>query len=327
MNHIPSTPGLHHVTAMASDPARNLRFYTEVLAQRLVKRTVNFDDTGTYHLYYGDEVGQPGTSLTFFPWPNAKRGAVGTGETAVVAYAVRDTAVGAWAERLREHGVEPERFQRWGRPVVRFHDPDGIALELVGRTAPPEVRPWSGTPVPDELQLRGFESVTLDLVEAAPTIELLAAMGYELVQQGEDGEATRFRLETEAGGVGGAIELLEHGHQRPSRLGVGSIHHIAFRVRDDAAQSAAREALLERGFDVTEVRDRQYFRSIYFREPGGVLFEIATDTPGFTADEPVESLGSGLRLPPWFEEERERIEASLPVLPKGAGRAATEATP
>ena len=304
--------GLHHITAAASDPQQNVDFYEQVLGQRLVKTTVNFDDPGTYHLYYGDEVGTPGTILTFFPWPHMGRGRRGNGEAAAVAYAMPAASMGYWAERLETLGVAERHVEtRFGEEVLRFEDPDGLPLELVATEDPSTVRPWAGGPVPERHALRGFHSATLWLGAVAPTAALLTdQLGYTFV--GQEGERSRYR----AASAGRAlyVDLVHRPDEPRGRFGAGSVHHIAFRTVDDAEQLAYRQVLQEAGQQVTPVRDRQYFHSIYFREPGGVLFEVATDAPGFTYDEPVEALGQALKLPPWLEARRDQIEQRLPRL-------------
>ncbi|MEO6192226.1 MAG: ring-cleaving dioxygenase [Thermoanaerobaculia bacterium] len=304
--------GIHHVTAMASDPQANVDFYTGVLGLRLVKKTVNFDDPGTYHLYYGDEVGHPGTIMTFFPWPLARRGAQGAGQATVTSFAVPAGSLGFWTERLSRLGVTFDGVKtRFDEEVLTLLDPDGLRLELVGRAA--DGRPgWDGGPVPIEHAVRGFDGVTLTEWNLDVTRNVLAGtLGFRRV--GEEGDRVRFEAGPGEGvGAGSRVDVLASPSAARGRVSAGTVHHVAFRAADEADQLAWRQAVDESGLSVTPVLDRQYFRSIYFREPGGVLFEIATDPPGFTWDEPVESLGSGLKLPPWLEESRSRIEAALP---------------
>lgn len=304
--------GIHHVTAMAGDPQRNLDFYTNLLGQRLVKTTVNFDDPGTYHFYFADATGSPGTVLTFFPWPHARRGRVGTGEANAVAYAVPAASLDAWDARLRDFGVTPAQLQtRFGEPVLPFQDPDGIWIELVGVGDPPAVVDWDDSPVPAEMALRGFHSTTLLVAEPDPSAALLADyFGFQ--ETGREG--SRLRLTAAGKGVGRIVDLVTVPNQGRGQLGAGSIHHVAFRSHDDAGQSAWQTRLLSAGLNVTDVRDRQYFHSIYFREPGGVLYEIATDAPGFLVDESPATLGTTLKLPPWLEPQRGDIAARLPAI-------------
>jgi len=301
--------GIHHVTAMAGDPQANVDFYTGVLGLRLVKKTVNFDDPGTYHLYYGDEVGHPGTIMTFFPWPLARRGVQGAGQATVTSFSVPAGSLGFWTERLSRLGVAFDGPKpRFEEEVLTLLDPDGLRLELIARAG--DDRPaWEGGPVPAEHAVRGFDGVTLTEWNLGVTEGVLAGTrGFR--RMGEQGDRVRF--EAGPGGAGTRVDVLASPAAARGHISAGTVHHVAFRAVDEADQLAWREAIAGSGLYVTPVLDRQYFRSIYFREPGGVLFEIATDPPGFTWDEPVESLGSGLKLPPWLEESRSRIEASLP---------------
>jgi glyoxalase family protein len=308
--------GLHHVTAIASDPQPNLNFYVGLLGLRLVKRTINFDDPGTYHFYYGDSRGTPGTILTFFPWPNARRGGRGTGQIEATAFAIAPASVGFWLGRLNENHVPAERAPlRFEQEVIRFADPDGMFLELIASAPGREVEAWTASSVPAEHSLRGFHSVSAALEGYESSAKLLTEVfGYELVQE----KGNRFRFAPpDMTGPARMIDLLCMPDTQHARGGAGTVHHIAFRTPDDASQRACREQLVKLGFNVSPVMDRRYFHSIYFREPGGILFEIATDPPGFTADETIEELGNKLRLPPWMENARAQIEEVLPpvVLP------------
>jgi glyoxalase family protein len=305
--------GIHHVTAIASDPQRNLDFYVGLLGLRLVKRTINFDDPGTYHFYFGDAVGTPGTILTFFPWPAAHRGARGAGEVESTAFAIPPGSVGYWLERLKEYHVSAERMpERFGQEVIRLLDTDGMLLELTASKSSDEVQPWIEGPVPAEHSIRGLHDVSVAVEDREATATLLTeTFGYRLVQ--EIGNRFRFAAPGQAG-TGKTIDLLWRSDLQTARLGAGSVHHIAFRVPDDARQGAWREQILSLGYDVSPVMDRIYFHSIYFREPGGVLFEIATDPPGFTTDERADELGHSLRLPPWLEGARPHIEEALPKI-------------
>lgn len=314
-----STAGIHHVTAIASDPRSNLEFYTDVLGLRLVKRTVNFDDPGTYHLYYGDHVGTPGTILTFFPYPGARRGTRGVGQATTTAFSVPEGSLGWWVERLDRYGVpRDEPVERFDEEALTFLDPDGLKLELVAHDGVGEPISGEGGPVPAEVAIRGFHSVALTLGSATPTADILVE-GLGLEAAGEAAGRARFRGTAP---IGARVDLIESPGTSRGTVAAGTVHHVAFRVPTEAEQVAWRDRLIEAGLGVTPVQDRRYFRSIYFREPGGVLFEIATDPPGFSADESVEELGSGLRLPPWLEPHRGQIEASLPLLDgdQGAGR-------
>ncbi len=299
--------GLHHVTAIARGAQQNLDFYSGVLGLRLVKKTVNFDDPSVYHFYFGDEAGSPGSILTFFPWEHSRRGEPGVGQTSATAYRVAPEAIGFWRERLKGLGIEASEGERFGESYLRFHDNDGTVIELIGA---------GGEGARGELgenSLLGFDGVTLTLRDAGPTAELLRLFGYSAA--GQDGRRQRF---VAAGGPASRVDLLVEPDGRPGRIAAGSVHHVAFRVKDDADQLAWQEKLAAAGHWPTEVKDRQYFHSIYFREPGGVLFEMATDPPGFTLDETREELGQGLRLPPWLEGSRDRIAASLPSLKKAS---------
>ena len=315
------TRGLHHVTAIASDPQGNVDFHAGVLGLRLVKRTVNFDDPGTYHLYYGDGPGSPGTLITFFPWPGATRGRFGSGETSATAYRIPRGSAGWWSKRLASLHVatEPETA-RFGAPVLAFSDSDGMRFELVEDDGGDGTEPWDGYSVPAEHAIRGFHSVTLASRRPEVTAAVLTAMlGFSAA--GESDGRQRFAAGTGgAPGIGGIVDLVAAPGPR-GELGAGSVHHVAFRARDAAHQLEFQRALAGNGMRVTDVADRCYFQSIYFREPGGVLFEVATDPPGMTLDEPLEKLGERLQLPSWYESLRPKLEQSLPALhvPDGAG--------
>jgi glyoxalase family protein len=302
--------GLHHVTAIASDPQTNLDFYTQVLGLRLVKKTVNFDDPGTYHFYFGDDVGSPGTILTFFPWPKGRRGRAGAGETTGTAFSVPLQSLPFWREHLKANGtLFEETGKRFEEEVLTLRDPDGMMIELVGHAdAPPVLVPRYAN-VPAEHAIRGFFGVTLLEREGEPTFATLRMMGLNQVAQ--DGQ--RYRFSTEGNTLGNHIDVVIDPSAPYGRFGAGSVHHIAFRAKDDASQLEWREEIARR-LSVTPVQDRMYFHSIYFREPGGVLFELATDPPGFGLDEPAESLGETLRLPAWLEQFRPQLEAALPAI-------------
>ena len=305
-------PGIHHITSISSDPQRNLDFYTEVLGLRLIKITVNFDVPGTYHFYYGDEVGTPGTILTIFPWPHLSRRPPGTGQVVVTSFAIPTGSTGYWVDRLTRLGVTVERpAARFDEEVITFADHDGLQYELVMRDDGPAQRVWGGGPIPAEHAIRGFHGATLWVRTLEPTARLLTdLMGFRLVAE----ERERLRFAVGEGTSRAMIDVVSPSSAPRGEEGTGTVHHIAWRTPNDAEQQAWRERLIDAGFDVTPVRDRQYFRSIYFREPGGVLFEIATDGPGFTVDEPVEELGTSLKLPPWYEPRRAEIERALPPL-------------
>lgn len=302
--------GIHHVTALASEPQRNLDFYTRTLGQRLVKKTVNFDDPGAYHFYFADYAGSPGTLLTFFPWPRARRGVRGSGEIWATAYHTPASSLDDWEARLRSAGVSLQpRVERFGEVVLPFADPDGMIIELVGASAPPPIQPWNGGPVAPAMELSGFHSVTLQVRDAPASIALLHDL-FGWTMAGKEGKRTR--LVAPGAALGRIVDLVEEPGLPSGSMGYGTVHHVAFRVPDDEAQEQWRALLAGEGFGVTPMRDRQYFHSIYFREPNGVLFEIATDPPGMMWDEPLETLGAALKLPPWFEPQRAQIERNLP---------------
>lgn len=311
--------GIHHVTAMARGARGNVLFHTGVLGQRLVKKTVNFDDPGTYHLYYGDDLGRPGTALTFFPWENAAPGQRGDGETAETAFRAPEGAIDFWRARLEDHGVAHETTRRNGRETLLFADPDGMRFAIVGLPGLADEPAWTTPEIGAAQALRGFESVTLDVADPEKTAAILRdVLGFREA----GGEGGRLRMESGAA-IGAAVELVASRHGRKPRLGAGSVHHVAFRAADDAAQEEMAQKLFDR-FRIasTEQKDRNYFRSIYFREPNGVLFEIATDAPGFAVDEAPEALGAELKLPAFLEPQRRRIEAVLPPLDAYRGAAA-----
>ena len=307
----PSMPGIHHVTAITADAQKNVDFYCGVLGQRLVKLTVNFDDPGSYHLYYGDDLGRPGTILTFFAWPGAPRGRVGPPQVTATSYAAPAGALEYWSRRLGEHGVETRpAATRFGEHVLGFADPDGMRVEIV--EGPNDGAPVpTGGPVPEAYALRGFHGVTLSEEGYENTAKLLTdVMGF----RADGGEGNRFRYRAGAGGAASVVDLLCVPDARRGGMGAGVVHHVAFRTPDDAQQREWRERFVRLGHNVSPVMDRTYFHSIYFREPGGVLFEVATDNPGFTADQEAAELGTALRLPPWLEPQRREIERVLPPL-------------
>jgi glyoxalase family protein len=304
--------GIHHVTAIAADPRQNLAFYTGVLGMRLVKRSVNQDDPGTYHLFYADDAGHPGTDLTFFPWLHMPPGRKGVGLAVEVALAVPPDTLGFWSERLAGHDVQtsaPE--ERFGRRVLRLTDPHGLELALVETAEPREFRAWEEGPVEPAAQIRGLDGVRLWEQDMAATADFLTGvMGFEPA----DSDDGWHRFGLAGGGSGRRLEIRELPGQRRGTWGRGSVHHVAWRVPDDEAQRVARQAVAAAGRRPTDVIDRFWFKSVYFLEPGGVLFEIATDGPGFVVDEAPEELGSQLILPPWLEPQRGAIEAALPAL-------------
>ena len=304
--------GIHHVTAITADAQKNIDFYTQILGLRMVKLTVNFDDPSSYHLYFGDALGSPGTALTFFDWPGAHRGRIGAPQVTTTAFAVPTASMTFWRNRLLDLGVpitaESERF---GAKQIGLLDPDGMQLELIAADDAPSDLVWESRHVTAENAIRRFHSVTLTEEGYERTAKLLTeTMGYRATQQGEN----RFRYEIGSGGAGQIIDVVCTPDAQHGSMGAGVVHHVAFRTADDAQQVVWRKKLAAGGFNVSPVMDRQYFHSIYFREPGGVLFEIATDQPGFTQDEPADELGSRLRLPPQYEAFRSQLEPNLPKL-------------
>ncbi|MFL5561497.1 MAG: ring-cleaving dioxygenase [Gemmatimonadaceae bacterium] len=314
--------GIHHVTMIAGDVQRNVDFYAGVLGMRLVKRTVNFDDPGTYHLYYGDETGSPGTLLTFFPWPGGRRGREGAGQFASVALAVPAAALGFWLERLVRHGVAHEPLAtRFGERVLAFRDPDGLRVELVGSDAAARIAGWGGGDVPPEHAVRGVHAMTLWTADPAATTVLLEGP-FGMRRQATEDATTRFvPAEPHESGIGAALDVRDVSGFWEGAGGVGTVHHVAWRVPDDEHELALRQRVRDSGLGTTEVIDRKYFHSVYFREPGGALFEIATDSPGFAVDEPLATLGTSLVLPPWLEPRRAELTAVLPPISLPSERA------
>ena len=305
--------GIHHITAIAGDPQQNIDFYTGVLGLRLVKVTVNFDDPEAYHFYYGDGHGRPGTILTFFSWSGARRGWQGNGQVTAASFAVPEDSLSFWMERLSANAIASEKQpERFGQPLLFFTDPDGLYLELIETPAVESSHAWEGGGVPPEFAIHGFHSATLSEREYEPTTGLLTeTMGFHLLGH----EHNRFRYEPVSHAAGGRFIDVVHANAAPEgRVAVGTIHHIAFRTPDDAQQNEWLAEIGHLGYNISPVMDRIYFHSIYYREPGGILFEIATDSPGFAIDEPVEQLGGALQLPPWLETQRPRIEAALPPI-------------
>jgi glyoxalase family protein len=302
--------GIHHITAIADDPQRTIDFYTKVLGLRLVKLTVNFDDPRTYHFYFGNETGTPGSILTFFPWPGAANGGIGSGQVVAIAFAAPIGSLQYWNRRLWKGAlIKTSESRCFGERVLRFQDPDGLRLEIVEtERADPGMARKSG-PVAAAHALSGFHRATLCEASYEGTSTLLEAMGYAL--QGREDDRLRYRAEGTAAAI---VDVLHQPNAPIGWLGAGTVHHIAFRTPSDDQQLAWRRNLTDRGFRVTPVIDRTYFHSIYFREPGGILFEIATDPPGFTVDEPASQLGERLMLPAWLETDRRQVERGLPVL-------------
>jgi len=310
-----STParvhGLHHVTAISGDPNETLAFYRTVLGLRLVKRSVNQDAPETYHLFFADGAGTPGTDLTFFPWPDLAPGTPGVGQVVEIPLAVPDGTLPYWRERLAEHGVAVgDKTERFGEPTLPIEDADGLRLSIVETSDERTFTPWDESPVPAEKQIRGMHSVRIwerDL-QATETV-LTRVLGLE--KTGEDDGWHRYGLDGRSGTLA-EVKVVSDGQH--GRGGPGTVHHAAWRMTDSEEQQALRSKIQQVGLRPSEQIDRFWFQSVYFREPGGVLFELATDGPGFTADEDLEYLGEALILPPWLEERRDEIEAALPDL-------------
>ncbi|MGY6657811.1 ring-cleaving dioxygenase [Amycolatopsis sp. TRM77291] len=306
------TSGLHHVTAIGGDPQRNADFYTRALGLRLVKTTVNFDDPGTYHLYYGDESGKPGSLMTFFPWRDAPKGRHGTGQATTTSFSVPESSLGWWKRHLAENRVETSQLRNAdGEETLTFLDPDGLELALVAHPQGDPRDPWDTKLVPAEHAIRGLHSVTLSVSKEDATAGMLAdGLGLTFVHQ----DGNRLRFSAGEGGPGALVDVLVTPDAPRGLVAAGTVHHVAWRAPDEDTQAAWRDELIDDGVNVTSILDRQYFRSIYFREPGGTLLEVATDEPGFAIDEPLLELGRALKLPPWLEPKREDIEAMLPKL-------------
>ena len=303
--------GLHHVTAIATSPQRNVDFYTRTLGLRLVKQTVNFDAPDSYHLYYGDEQGSPSSLITFFPWPGVPKGRQGAGLTTSTAVSVPGNSLGWWHERLTGLQIDADAPRtRDEEEVLTFRDPDGMVIDLVASDGDHRSG-WDGVAeIPSEHAVRGLHAVTLSEQQLDPSAQMLTdLLGMTLT--GEDGNRTRFGM---AEGSSGALLDVSAGVRDRGLQAGGTVHHIAFRAPDLETMTTWQHELMARGVSVTQILDRQYFKSIYFREPGGVLFEIATDAPGFAVDEPLLELGRHLKLPPWLEPDREQIAAALPPL-------------
>ena len=303
-----SIPGIHHVTCITGDVQKCVDFYVSVLGLRFVKKSINQDLPDTYHIYFGDYLGSPGTAMTFFGWPTWPKQKAGSGQVTTVSFQIPAGSLDFWSVRLKKLGVSHERASRFGDDSLVLKDADDIEIELVGRASDKRWQPWPESPVAEEHQIRGFHSVALTVAEGAATTELLEkTMNFR--KAGTEGKRTRF--ETGAGGPLAVLDLIESPEGPVGEESIGTVHHVAWRTPDDHAQVAWRDLLLKAGRNVTPVIDRWYFKSIYYREPGGVLFEIATDRPGFTVDEKPEQLGSRLSLPPWFQVRRDRLEETL----------------
>ena len=313
--------GIHHITAIAGNAQRNYDFYTKVLGLRMVKRTVNFDDPGTYHFYYGNENGAPGTILTFFPWEGIVGGRSGTGMATEIGYSVPAGSLEFWSERFKQHavGVQPQT-ERFGETILPFQDPDGLNIDLIVPKGADNRQGWTTPEVAASAATKGFHSVTLTLKSIGPTASILTdVFGYQL--KGQEGDRYRYVTAAAASGTAGSpghpasiVDLVEAPKGVRGLNGGGTNHHVAFRVPNEDVQMEYREKILSRGLHITPKINRDYFYSLYFREPGGVLFELATDNPGFTVDEPLNELGTHLKLPDQYEASRGTIEKTLPAL-------------
>ncbi|MCM3545648.1 ring-cleaving dioxygenase [Priestia megaterium] len=299
------TAGIHHITAIVGHPQENVDFYAGVLGLRLVKQTVNFDDPGTYHLYFGNEGGKPGTIITFFPWANARQGKIGDGQVGVTSYVVPKGAMDFWEQRLAKFGVTAAKMERFGEQYLEFDDPHGLHLEIVEREEG-EKNTWQSGEINSDVAIKGFGGATLLSVKPHETAQLLEnVMGLKKV--GQEGDFIRFQSSADIGNV---IDLKLTTIGR-GQMGVGTVHHIAWRAKDDEDQLEWQKYVADSGYGVTAVRDRNYFNAIYFKEHGEILFEIATDPPGFAHDESLETMGEKLMLPEQYETHRDQIERAL----------------
>ncbi|WP_343524342.1 ring-cleaving dioxygenase [Pedobacter sp.] len=304
--------GLHHITAIAGNAQQNFDFYTKTLGLRLVKKTVNFDDPGTYHLYYGDEIGHAGTILTFFPWDGIGQGTEGVGMATEIGYAVPEGSLDFWKERFNEAKVKTTGLtERFGEQLLTFKDPDGLSLSLIVPETEDLRKPWETNEVKAEHATKGFHSTTLNLQRIDETAKVLTDIfGYRLLKQ----EGNRYRFVTDAVKTAAIVDLLENPGGNRGRNAAGTNHHVAFRVANEEVQMEFREKIRSKNLNITPKIDRDYFYSLYFREPGGVLFEIATDNPGFTVDEPLNELGTHLKLPRQHEHLRAELDQLLPKI-------------
>lgn len=304
--------GLHHVTATVNDAKEDYDFYTQVLGLRLVKQTVNFDNNQVYHFYYGNELGSPGTIMTTFPYKGqqVRQGTPGTGQVAVTAFSIPMDAFDFWKNRLRNYDINFQNTQRFGQPLISFEDPAGLQLELVGSTQD-DRRPWINSEITAAVAIRGFYSVTLSVAELKPTLDFMTQVfGFTITKS--DAKYTRL-YGNDGDFAGNYVDIRHDANTQRGHNGIGTVHHVAWRVENNEALTAIRQHLVEKlGFKVTDFKDRNYFHSIYFRMPGHVLFEIATILPGFLVDESEENLGQALMLPKWEEVNRSQIESILP---------------
>lgn len=302
--------GLHHITAIAGDAKRNFDFYSKILGLRFIKKTVNFDDPGTYHFYFGDEVGSAGTILTFFPWGEGiQQGRKGSGMATEIGYSVPKGSLAFWQERFEKYNVIYNKpAEKFGEKYLTFLDPDGLKLELIESKTADGRKAWETDEVKADVATKGFHNITLTLNDIKPTAAILTELfGYKLIGQ----DVNRYRYATDAVENAAIVDLVELPAEHRGHVANGSVHHVAFRVKDDASLMHFREKIEQYGLSITPQIDRQYFHSLYFREPGGVLFELATENPGFMVDETLEELGKNLKLPAQYESSRDKIEAHL----------------
>jgi len=304
--------GIHHITAIAGNAKKNFDFYTRILGLRLVKKTVNFDDPHTYHFYYGDKVGTPGTILTFFPWEGITTGRRGARQVTEIGYSVPDGSLDFWQKRFEDNNVIYNKpSEKFGEQYLSFLDPDGLKFELTVPKTPDTREPWTTDEISAENATRGFHHITITSNKMDATAKILTDIfGYKLLEQ----HVNRYRFVTDAVENAAIVDIVEIPAEIAGHVAGGSVHHVAFRVENEEVLMQYREKIVNAGLHITEKIDRNYFYSLYFREPGGVLFELATDNPGFSVDEPVDELGSGLKLPAQYEAHRQEIEQSLPKL-------------
>ncbi|MCR4033670.1 MULTISPECIES: ring-cleaving dioxygenase [Flavobacterium] len=302
--------GLHHITAIAGDAKRNFNFYANILGLRFIKKTVNFDDPGTYHFYFGDEVGSAGTILTFFPWGEGiQQGRKGSGMATEIGYSVPKGSLDFWQKRFEKYNVIYNKpAEKFGEKYLTFLDPDGLKLELIESKTEDNRKAWETDEVKTDVATKGFHNITLTLNDIKATAAVLTEIfGYKLIDQ----DVNRYRYATDAVENAAIVDLVELADEKRGLNANGTVHHVAFRVQNDEILMHFREKIEDYGLQITPQIDRQYFHSLYFREPGGVLFEIATDNPGFTVDESLEELGKNLKLPAQYEPQRAAIEKHL----------------
>ncbi|ALC92000.1 ring-cleaving dioxygenase [Bacillus sp. FJAT-18017] len=300
------TAGIHHITAMVNDAQRTIDFYSGVLGLRLIKKTINFDRPEVYHLYFGNESGAPGTVITFFPWEKQLKGRIGTGQVGSTIYVIPKDSLSFWEARIKKFRIKTYTSIRFGEKYLSFQDPDGLEIELVERTEGP-VNNWSFGEIRPDIAIKGFGGATLISAQPNKTANVLEhILGLELV--GQEDSFLRFKADSD---IGNTIDIKLAPSVR-GLMGAGTVHHIAWRASNEADHNRWRSLLKEKGYNPTEIRDRNYFKAIYFHDEGGILFEIATDQPGFAVDEPFDELGEKLMLPPWFESKREQLKGMLP---------------